>query len=126
MRAIGGFAMNGQRRSTVSGAERALSRLSASLARVGWRPWHYAALLLIHIDFFRFASKAGSKNDWVWYAYPWADTLRYSILRYHQFPWWNPWSMAGQPFFAEPLTAVLMPDTLFILAFGSVAGLKLA
>jgi hypothetical protein len=95
------------------------------LARFGWRPWHYLTLLLIHVDLLRFARMAG-RYDWGWFFCPWADLLRISILKYHQFPWWNPWAMAGQPFFAEPQTSVLMPDTLFTLAFGSVVGLKVA
>ncbi len=94
------------------------------LARFGWRPWHYLTLVLIHVDLLRFARMAGL-YDWAWFFCPWADVLRISILKYHQFPWWNPWSRAGQPLFAEPQIAVFMPDTLFVLIFGSVVGLKL-
>jgi hypothetical protein len=85
---------------------------------------HYAVLVLAHIQLLSSGGKAGAW-DWVNFIYPWADALRLTILKYHQFPWWNAWSFCGQPFLAEPQTAVLMPDTLFIVAFGSVVGYKL-
>jgi hypothetical protein len=90
-----------------------------------WRPAHYVLLLLAHVHLLTSGGKAGGW-DWQDIFYPWADALRLSILKYHQFPWWNPWSMSGQPFFAEPQTAVLAPDTLFLVAFGAVVGYKLA
>jgi hypothetical protein len=97
-----------------------------SLWRLGWRPWHYAVLVLIHLHFFQSAG-LGTGRDMVDVFYPWADAVRLSILKYHQFPWWNPWAISGQPLVADPTSvAVLMPDTLLILAFGAVTGLKLA
>ena len=88
-----------------------------------WRPAHYALLLLVHVQLFASGGRAGDV-DWYEFIYPWADALRDTILKYHQFPWWNPWSISGQPFFAEPQTAVLMPDTLFLAIFGAVVGYK--
>jgi hypothetical protein len=99
---------------------------ASSVARWGWRPWHYALLLLIHATFFTSHGLAQAR-DMVDVFYPWADAVRLSIVKYHQFPWWNPWAMAGQPLFADPASvAVLMPDTLLILMFGAVRGLKVA
>src|SRR5580698_351934 len=95
------------------------------LVRMGARPWHYALLLLIHIHFFECGQKAAAR-DMLDVFYPWADAVRLSILKYHQFPWWNPWAMSGQPLFADPASvAVFMPDTLLVLVFGPVLGLKL-
>jgi hypothetical protein len=91
---------------------------------VGWRPAHYAILLLVHIHLLSSGDRSGP-YDWYRYIYPWADALRLTIVKYHQFPWWNAWSFSGQPFLAEPQTAVLMPDTLFIVGFGAVFGYKL-
>jgi hypothetical protein len=91
--------------------------------QLGFRPLHYALLLLLHEHFIRSGTTAGD-GDWRTNAYPWADALRVSILKYHEFPWWNPWSLAGQPLFADPQTAVFMPDTLLVLLFGTVVGLK--
>ena len=99
--------------------------LRSSLARMGWRPWHYALLLLVHAHFFQSDGLAAG-HDMLDVFYPWADAVRLSVLQYHQFPWWNPWAMSGQPLFADPgSVAVLMPDTLLILAFGAVWGLRL-
>jgi hypothetical protein len=89
-----------------------------------WRPVHYAVLLLVHFQLLASGTKAGGW-DWYEFIYPWADALRDTLLKYHQFPWWNPWSLSGQPFFAEPQTAVLMPDTLLLAVFGAVVGYKL-
>jgi len=97
----------------------ALRRFAAS-----WRPLHYAILLLAQAQLLSSGAKAGD-SDWYDFIYPWADALRVSIVKYHEFPWWNPWSISGQPFFAEPQTAVLTPDTLFIVLFGAVVGYKL-
>jgi hypothetical protein len=93
------------------------------VARSRWRLVHYAVLLLVHESFFTSGTHAGDR-DWRLIFYPWADALRLSLLRYHEFPWWNPWSLSGQPLFADPQTAVLMPDTLCIAVFGAVVGLK--
>jgi hypothetical protein len=105
---------------------RGFSPLVVRLRALGrsWRPAHYALLLLAHIQLLTSDAKAGGW-DWSYKMYPWADALRFSILKYHQFPWWNPWSMSGQPFFADPQTAVLMPDTLLLVVFGAVVGYKL-
>jgi hypothetical protein len=99
-----------------------VSRLQSLLG--GWRPVHYALLLLVHIHLLTSGDKSGA-YDWYRYIGPWADALRRTIVTYHQFPWWNAWSLSGQPFLAEPQTAVLMPDTLFLVGFGAVYGYKL-
>ena len=89
-----------------------------------WRPAHYAVLLLVHVQVLASGDRSGP-YDWYRFIYPWADALRLTIVKYHQFPWWNAWSLSGQPFLAEPQTAVLMPDTLFLVGFGAVFGYKL-
>lgn len=89
-----------------------------------WRPAHYAVLLLVHIHLLTSGDHSGL-FDWYRFIGPWADALRLTIVKYHQFPWWNAWSLSGEPFLAEPQTAVLMPDTLFIVLFGAVYGYKL-
>jgi hypothetical protein len=103
-----------------------IQSFESSVVRWGWRPWHYALLLLIHAHFFTSHGLAEAR-DMVDVFYPWADAVRLSIVKFHQFPWWNPWAMAGQPLFADPASvAVLMPDTLLVLIFGAVTGLKIA
>ena len=56
----------------------------------------------------------------------WFEAVRQSILRYHQFPWWNPWVVGGFPLAAEPQVGLVSLDTLFVLPFGTEPGLKLA
>ena len=99
-------------------------RITAIARRTGWRPAHYAVLAFAYSHLLTSGNLAGA-NDWRYVFYPWADTLRISILRYHQFPWWNPWPIAGEPLFADPQAPVLVPDTILLLIFGSVLGLKL-
>ena len=112
---------------SVAGASPARSApLARSLVRflTSFRAWHYALLLGIHAAFFD-AKKIGI-NDWYLVFYPWADAVRITLTKYHEFPWWNPWTISGQPLFADPQAALLMPETLLTLAFGTVLGLKLA
>lgn len=98
-------------------------RIAALMTRAGWRPWHYLLLLLVNAPVIASGTKAAGE-DWQIVFYPWAEALRYSILRYGQFPWWNPWAAGGQPFVTDPVAVVLMPDTLAILAWGPVVGFK--
>jgi hypothetical protein len=108
-------------------ATRFKSTLNAGIGLVSrsrWRLVHYAVLLLIH-EYFIASGRHSGDRDWRYIFYPWADALRLSILKYHEFPWWNPWSLSGQPLFADPQTAVFMPDTLIIALFGAVVGLKI-
>jgi hypothetical protein len=101
-----------------------VSRLWSLVSQAGWRPWHYALLLLVNIHVIASGMKAGA-NDWQYVFYPWAEALRYSILRYGQIPWWNPWSAGGQPLMTDPQIAVFMPDSLILLGFGAVVGFKI-
>lgn len=62
--------------------------------------------------------------DWdietFWYAVP-----RYTILKYYQFPLWNPYFCGGAPLFANPQSVLLSPFFLIILALGEVQGIKI-
>jgi hypothetical protein len=104
--------------------ERAWGRFRAWLDRTGWRPAHYLLLALVNAHLLTSGTRAG-QHDWRYVFYPWADALRETVLRYHQLPWWNPWAISGEPLFADPQAPVLVPDTLLVLAFGTVVGLKL-
>lgn len=54
------------------------------------------------------------------------EALRISVLRYHQFPLWNSWISGGVPLFANPQFGLFSIQTVFVLLFGAVYGLKLA
>lgn len=51
---------------------------------------------------------------------------RDSILKYNQFPWWNPWVSGGVPLFANPQFGLLSLPMLLALPFGGIVGYKLA
>lgn len=53
------------------------------------------------------------------------EAIRVSILLYHQFPWWNPWSCGGFPLAGEPQCGLFSVATPFVLAFGPGVGLRL-
>jgi hypothetical protein len=50
---------------------------------------------------------------------------RTTILRYQQFPLWNPYTCGGNVFLAHPASGFLSPFFIFILLFGEVVGLKI-
>ncbi len=52
-------------------------------------------------------------------------SARESILKFGQFPLWNPFYCGGTPLLANPQSAFLSPFFLFVLFFGTVAGLKI-
>lgn len=54
------------------------------------------------------------------------EAFRISVLRYHQFPLWNPWMSGGVPLFANPQFGLISIQSLLALCFGAVYGLKLA
>lgn len=63
--------------------------------------------------------------DWDWF-FSHYEAVRQSILVYHQFPWWNPWSTGGIPLFADPQVGVVSITTMMVLIFGTVWGVKLS
>ena len=54
------------------------------------------------------------------------EAIRRSILEFHQFPFWHPWHTGGTPLFAHLDIGVFSIDTLCVLVFGTVAGLKIS
>lgn len=54
------------------------------------------------------------------------EAMRISILKYRQFPSWNPWMAGGLPLYTNPQFGLFSLQTLFVLAFGTIYGLKLA
>lgn len=55
----------------------------------------------------------------------WNEFARLSILDYHQFPLWNPYSRGGMEFLGHPHSPFLSPMFLVVLLSGAVAGLKI-
>lgn len=54
------------------------------------------------------------------------EASRIAILKYGQFPWWNPWVSGGVPLFANPQFGLYSIPSFFTLIFGSILGYKLA
>jgi hypothetical protein len=53
------------------------------------------------------------------------EVPRDTILRYNQFPFWNPYASGGRPLFANPQVSIFRPTFIFPLIFGCVVGLKI-
>src|SRR5690348_4136859 len=60
-------------------------------------------------------------DDWDLH-FSWAEAIRSSILRYHQFPLWNPYRCGGAPLLGEPESIPLSLFLPFILLFGPGIG----
>jgi hypothetical protein len=55
----------------------------------------------------------------------WLEAGRRSVLWYHQFPLWNPWTCGGQVYLANPQSLVATPTFPLVLIFGTALGIKL-
>ena len=62
--------------------------------------------------------------DWDQFTF-WNAVPRETILRYHQFPLWNPYVNGGNVLLAHPHSPFLSPLYSFVLFFGPIIGLKL-
>lgn len=62
--------------------------------------------------------------DWDQYFF-WRIVSRDTLLRFKEFPFWNPYTNGGNVFFAHTHSFVLSPVHLLVLLFGAVAGVKL-
>lgn len=47
------------------------------------------------------------------------------VVKYHQFPLWNPYHCGGMPAFANPQSRILSPALIFSIIFGPIIGVKL-
>lgn len=72
-----------------------------------------------------FTGNAIREGDFDYYAQLY-EAFRISVLKYHQFPWWNPWMSGGLPLYANPQFGLISIQSLTVLALGSVYGLKIA
>ncbi|MDB4967850.1 MAG: hypothetical protein JWN44_3539 [Myxococcales bacterium] len=55
----------------------------------------------------------------------WMEAGRRSVVWYHQFPLWNPWTCGGQVYLANPQSLVVTPTFPLVLLFGTALGAKL-
>jgi hypothetical protein len=61
-------------------------------------------------------------EDWDEFAQMY-EAARITILHYHQFPWWNPWTVGGEPLFGNPQFGLFSLQMPLVLIFGTVVGL---
>lgn len=54
------------------------------------------------------------------------EAIRRTILDYHQFPWVNSWVGGGVPLYANPQVGVFSIQTVLVLLFGTIPGLKIS
>ena len=62
--------------------------------------------------------------DWDLFTF-WNAVPRDTILRFHQFPFWNPYVNGGNPMLAHPDSPFLSPLYIFVLLFGPLIGIKI-
>ena len=58
--------------------------------------------------------------------FAWNEFSRISLLEYGQFPFWDPFRCGGSVHFANPQMSVISLQTFFVLAFGTVSGIKIS
>lgn len=91
--------------------------------------WLIATILLIIITpialaGFWFSDGPLGISDWDYY-FSYHHILRQSVLHYHVFPFWNPYTCGGTAGLADPEFPVLNPTFLLELLFGIPAGMRL-
>lgn len=73
---------------------------------------------------FRHPDYFASSYDWRLFE-TWLEAGRRTVLWYHQFPLWNPWTCGGQVYLANPQSLVATPTFPLVLLFGTALGCKL-
>ena len=90
-----------------------------------WLPLGWVALALAVIaPTLAHPDQFASSYDWRLFQ-TWLEAGRRSVVWYHQFPLWNPWTCGGQVYLANPQSLVATPTFLLVLAFGTALGAKL-
>lgn len=94
------------------------------------RGWLTAVAIVAVIAVFHTSGVYTNLDHWgIW---DWDPLLRMhgvareSILRYRQFPLWDPYNSGGSPLHANAESRVLSPSFPLILLFGEVVGLKIS
>ena len=86
-----------------------------------WRPTLY--FFILTLLFFRepllFPLHFHIPYDLDGYHYPLSHFIAWSLRTFHQFPWWNPFSYMGQPFFGNTQAAMFYPPTLLAVFLGN-------
>jgi hypothetical protein len=54
------------------------------------------------------------------------EAFRVSVIKYGQFPWFNPWVAGGVPLYANPQFGLVSIQAILVLIFGTLVGLKIS
>ncbi len=83
--------------------------------------------VLLYVWRFTITNRHGTfqGEDWDEFAQMY-EAARITILHYQQFPWWNVWSIGGEPLFANPQFGLFSLQMPLVLLFGTVVGLHLS
>jgi hypothetical protein len=96
--------------------------------RINHWQWLVALLILTFIGWLPTAfpgSRLVDTVDWDMFA-AFYESVRKNIIDYGQFPYWNPWHFGGTPLFARPQMTIFGIETIFVLMFGAINGLRWA
>ncbi|MGB4768379.1 MAG: GtrA family protein [Candidatus Saccharimonas sp.] len=88
----------------------------------------YVGCSLIVITFFSQYITTGDKTlmgDFDYYSQLY-EAFRISVLDYGQFPAWNAWLSGGTPLWQNPQFGLVSLQSLLVLPFGSIVGMKIA
>lgn len=99
-------------------------RLPAFLTGPAWPYLLLAAMTLVFFFDMFFGGKSFLMRDVFCDCLPWRRFARLALLSGH-LPLWNPYSMCGQPYIANPQTAVFYPLHAVFYIFPVLFGLKL-
>lgn len=89
--------------------------------------WIFVPFIII-ITFFWQYTATGSRligGDFDYYAQMY-EAFRISILKFHQFPSYNPWMSGGIPLYQNPQFGLISIQSIFVILLGTIRGLKLA
>lgn len=90
--------------------------------------WLFVLLLFVFISWTPFvvhSKQIVDIGDWDMFA-AFYESVRKNIIEYKQFPFWNPWHFGGTPLFARPQISVFGLETIFVIVFGTINGLRYA
>ena len=82
-------------------------------------------IIVCWIPFLRYTGRFGEFVDWDFFLANY-EAVRKTIVEYGQFPFWNPWHFGGTPLFANPQIGVFSLETLCVIIFGTVYGLRVS
>lgn len=99
------------------------------ITKIAQNKWVFvgAVSLFVCLFFYQYVATQGRliEGDFDYYAQMY-EAFRISVLEYGQFPSWNPWMAGGVPLYANPQFGLISIQSVLVLIFGTIYGMKLA